>query len=67
MKDWPLEVCRPSGDCPIVLATQWKIRVVGPAGCWARPAIRFQATASISSELQDGWKSTRAPNIAGSL
>jgi hypothetical protein len=51
MKDEPLEVCFPSGDWPTVLATQWKIFELGPTGCWARPEMRFQATASISSEL----------------
>ena len=49
-----LEACRPSGDWPTVLATQWNILVLGPAGCCARPLVRFQATASISSLLHEG-------------
>jgi hypothetical protein len=54
MNDMPLELWRPSGDWPIVLATQWKIRLFGPTGCWARPDVRFHVTASTSSELHDG-------------
>ncbi len=49
----------------MVLATQWKIFELGPAGCWARPDVRFQQTASISSELQEGWNRIRAPAMAG--
>lgn len=38
---------------------------LGLTGCCERLDIRFQATASISSELHEGWKRICAPAITG--